>query len=652
MLERIKKLVEELNRYSYEYYTLDNPSVSDAVYDQLYDELVRLEKETGIILPNSPTQRVGDKILEGFKKVKHPKKLWSLNKAQTKEELEKWINDVINFTKENNLPTPEFIVTQKLDGLTLVGEYKEGKLILSATRGTGEVGEDVTEQSKTIINMPIELNSKENIIIHGEAIMTKKAFEEYNKYAKEPLKNLRNGASGAIRNLDLKECAKRKLSIFCYDIIISEKTFDKYNDKLDYLKSLNIPTVEYKICKNTDEILEEIEKIQAMREKLQYDIDGVVIKVNDIKTQEMMGYTIKYPKYAIAFKFKADEAVTKIIDVEWNVGRTGRITPTAILEPVEVGGVTVSRVTLNNMDYIKSKNLKINSEVVVRRSNDVIPEIMYVLNNGEDTKEIELPTECPACGSKLIKDGAFIVCDNINCKPQLVKSISHFAQREAMNIEGLNEKTVELFVENGILNNIIDLYMLKNIKDKIIDLENFGEKKFNKLMDAIEKSRECDLYQLIYGLGINGVGIKTAKDLADYYKTINKFMEAKKDELLQIKDIGEIIADNIISWLKDENNIKILKNLLKELKIKEKENTNNSNILSGKTVVVTGKLKNYSRNEIKAKLEKLGAKVTDSVSKNTSFLICGEDAGSKLEKAKKLGVAIISEEEFEKMITA
>ncbi|WP_089041046.1 NAD-dependent DNA ligase LigA, partial [Clostridium acetobutylicum] len=412
-MKLIEDLIEKLNKYSYSYYVLDNPIVADKEYDIMYDELKRLEEETEYINPNSPTQRVGDIILDKFEKTHHKNKLWSLDKAQKKDEVKAFVNKCVKFVEQYNLthseklPSPQFVVTQKLDGLTINCSYNESRLIKSATRGTGEIGEDITEQSKTILNLPNAINYSGEIDVHGEALMTKNALEQYNsnlKVNETPLKNLRNGAAGALRNLNIKETARRKLVAQFYDLSYTDKKLKKYSEILLFLKSQGFNITEYNICNNFDEINQAIDNIGEVRSSLQYDIDGVVIRLNDIETSRLMGYTIKCPKYAIAYKFKAKETTTKLIDVEWNVGRSGRINPTAILEPVELAGVIVKRATLNNMDDIKRKKIKKGARVFLRRSNDVIPEIMGVTEETEgETKEIEAPTICPYCGSEIVK---------------------------------------------------------------------------------------------------------------------------------------------------------------------------------------------------------------------------------------------------------
>lgn len=658
--DRIEELIELLNKWAHEYYVLDNISVSDKEYDKAYDELVRLEKETGIVMPYSPTQRVGDATLSAFKKHSHKAKLWSLDKAQRIEELKDWHNrnlkaiEEYNRNNEDKLPSITYVVTKKFDGLTLNCTYsEEGIMVTAATRGTGEVGEDITLQAKTIKTLPLKIDYNHVMEIHGEAIMTKEAFENYNKDATVPLKNLRNGAAGALRNLNIKETAKRNLSAFFYDVgYVEGDNFKTYIDMLNFIKEKGFFMDDYiKVCSSVEEIENEIAYIDKIRFDLNYDIDGIVVAINDMKTREILGYTVKFPKWAIAYKFEAQEATTTLLDVEWNVGRSGRVSPTAILEPVELAGVTVKRATLNNMDDIARKGVKIGAKVFVRRSNDVIPEIMGVSEDSlEGTIEIEVPKQCPACGSDIILNGAHYFCENtLSCKPQMVKSIVHYASREAMNIEGFSEKTAEQLFEKLDIKSISDLYRLE--KENLLELDKFGEKKAQNLLNAVEKSKNCDLHAFLYALGIPNVGVKTSKDLVKTFKNLDNIMKAAYDELIQVQDVGDIVANSIVEFF-SEDTIKTSINELLELGVspyyEEKEVSENP--FQDKTVVVTGTLKQYSRGEIKDKLESLGAKVAGSVSKKTNYVIVGEDAGSKYDKAKELNIPILTEEEFTNML--
>ncbi|EGT3600776.1 NAD-dependent DNA ligase LigA [Clostridium perfringens] len=656
----IEELVEELNKYAYEYYVLGNSSVTDKDYDKKYYELVDLEKETGYKLPYSPTQRVGDVILPEFKKYTHKARLWSLDKAQTLEEIREWHNRNVKFLEEYNrtsdeeLPPLKYILTKKFDGLTINLSYDEnGVLVTGATRGTGAIGEDVTAQVKTIKSIPLKIDCHDFLEIHGEAIMTTEAFEKYNSEAETPLKNLRNGAAGALRNLNVAETAKRNLSAFFYDVGYKEGApFKTYMEMLNFIKIKGFPMDDYiRECTTLDEIQKEIDYIRDIRFDLNYDIDGLVIAIDDIRTRELLGYTVKFPKWAIAYKFEAQEATTKLLDVEWNVGRSGRVSPTAILEPVELAGVTVKRATLNNMDDIARKGVRLGAEVFVRRSNDVIPEIMGVVPESlEGTKEIEEPKVCPACGAHLVHEGVHIYCENtLGCKPQMVKTIVHFAGREAMNIAGFSERTAEQLFEKLDIRDISDLYKLEY--EKLLDLDKFGPKKAQNLLDAIEKSKDCTLEAFLYSLGIPNVGVKTAKDLVKRFESLENLEKATFEELVSVQDVGDIVARSIIEFFKEERTLKVINELL-SLGVNphyEKKEVLESPFM-GKTVVVTGTLENYSRTSIKEKLESLGAKVSGSVSKKTDFVIAGEAAGSKYDKAKSLGVTILSEEEFENMI--
>lgn len=656
---RIEELVELLNRYSYEYYSLDNPTVSDKEYDEIYDELRSLEKDTGYVLQYSPTQRVGDVILQGFNKYTHKARLWSLDKAQSFDEIREWHNRNVKFLNEmnskgENLPPLRYVITKKFDGLTINLTYNEdGIMQTAATRGNGETGEDVTAQVKTIREIPLKTSKGDLFEVHGEAIMTVEAFEKYNATSETPLKNLRNGAAGALRNLNVKETARRGLSAFFYDVGYKEgQSFKNYEEMLHFIKEKGLPMDDYiRYATTLEEVERYINEIKDIRFDLNYDIDGVVIAIDDMRTRELLGYTVKFPKWAIAFKFEAQEATTRLLDVEWNVGRSGRVGPTAILEPVELAGVTVKRATLNNMDDIKRKGVMIGADVFIRRSNDVIPEIMGVVESSlQNAVEIKVPETCPACGSHLVLDGAHYFCENtLSCKPQLVKSIVHFACRDAMNIEGFSEKTAEQLFEKLDIRSIADLYKLQY--EQLLTLDKFGPKKAQNLLDAIEKSKTPDLFRFIYALGIPNVGVKTAKDLVNKFKSIDGLKKATFEELVSVQDVGDIVAKCVLEFFNEKEVLNTIDELLslgvnpifEEALIVESS-------FNGKTVVVTGTLQNYSRGEIKAKLESLGAKVSGSVSKKTDYVIAGEEAGSKLTKAQDLGVTVLTEEEFEKMI--
>ena len=650
-IERIHELVLYLNESSYAYYVLDDPKIEDSEYDKLYDELRELENETKYILKNSPTQRVGDVVLDKFEKSVHKARMWSLDKVTSFENLELWHNKNLKASNENNLGSPSYIVVQKFDGVSINLIYENGEFIKASTRGNGEIGENVTEQAKTIKSIPLSINDMGSFEIRGEVIMTKEEFEKYNRVANIPLKNLRNGASGALRNLDVNETKKRKLDTFIYDVAYyDEGKFSTYFEILNFLKDNKFKHPEFKLCKTLDEVKEEIKRIESLKDNLNYDIDGVVVSVNELDLRSILGYTVKHPKFSIAYKFEAEEVMTKLIGVEWNVGRSGRVSPTAILEPTDVSGITIKRATLNNIDDIVRKNVKLNCDVLIRRSNDVIPEIIKGLGR-EGLEEIEIPTICPSCKSPLSRDGVHLYCTNtISCRPQIVKSIVHFASRDAMNIEGFSEKLADQFYEKLWVKRISNLYEITF--DDLLTLDKVKEKKANNILRSIEKSKECNLYNFIYALGIKNVGLKTSKDIVKEYKTLDRIMSVTREELDKIYGIGDVILDDIFKFLNNEGVREEIRRLI-ELGVKfkyEEEVEVQDNLFNGKIVVVTGTIKNLSRKDIKELLEKLGARISESVSKKTDYVIFGENAGSKLSKAKSLNLNMISEDEFNEII--
>jgi DNA ligase (NAD+) len=659
--KRIDELVEKLNDYAYYYYTLDDPKVSDKEYDELYDELLELEKETEYVLDESPTQRVGDKPLDKFEKHDHKSQLWSLDKAQSFDELRKWDERVDKLIKEYNgsseekLPEKKYILEYKFDGLTINLTYENGLLTQGATRGNGETGEAILPQIKTIKSIPLKIDYKDTIEIQGEGLMPISALEKYNVEADEPLKNARNAAAGALRNLDPKVTEKRNLAAYFYNVgYIEGKKFDTHLEMINFLKENRIPVFKYlKKFDDIENLIEEIEEIDKTRSNLDILTDGMVVKINDMKTREVLGNTQKFPRWAVAFKFEAEEVTTILKEVIWNVGRTGKVTPSAVLEPVEIAGATIQRATLNNIEDIRRKNVKINSRVWLRRSNDVIPEILGVVDEDqENTEEIKMPEKCPACGTELIKDGVHYFCPNkLSCKPQLVSSIVHFASRDAMNIEGFSEKTAYQLFEELDIKNIPQLYDIK--KEDLLKLEGFKEKKSQNLIDALDKSKDCKLESFIYALGIPNVGIKTAKDLVKEYKTLDNLKEAKKEELEKIKDIGEVVAEEIYKFFHDDNILESIDKLLEKgiNPTYEVEEDTVKNIFTDKKIVITGSFKT-KRKEIKEFIENSGGQVTGSVSSNTDILLLGENPGSKYDKAKSLGVKIIEEVELNEYLKA
>ncbi|MBS4536994.1 NAD-dependent DNA ligase LigA [Clostridium sp. D2Q-11] len=656
----MEELVEKLNELNYYYYTLDEPKVSDKEYDELYNELTKLEEETGEVFPNSPTGRVGGEVLDKFQKHRHLSPLWSLDKSQSYEELRSWENRVerlineYNNSHEDQLPKPKYVMEYKFDGLTINLTYNNGELVQGATRGNGEIGEAILPQIKTIKSIPLLIPHKGRMEIQGEGLMPLSVLEEYNKKAEEPLKNARNAAAGALRNLNPKVTAKRNLIGYFYNIGYMEGiSFDTHLEMLDFLKENRLPVNNYiKTFDNIEDMIAEIERVDEERHTLDVLTDGLVIKINDMKTREVLGYTQKFPRWAIAYKFKAEEVTTELMSVNWNVGRTGKVTPSAILEPVDIGGVTVGRATLNNWDDIKRKNVALGCRVWLRRSNDVIPEIMGIVEDScEERREIEKPEECPACGTELIQEGVHIFCPNsMSCKPQLVSRVEHFSSRDAMNIEGFSEKTAEQLFEELDLKELPQLYELNY--DDLINLERFGKKKTENLLKAIEESKNCTLSAFIYALGIPNVGRKTASDLANTYKSFDKLKEATHEELISIPDIGDIVAREIVEFFNDEE---IMENIdrLFELGVKphhEQEEAASDTIFTDKKIVITGSIEGVSRKEAKAIVEKMGGRITGSVSKNTDFVILGEDPGSKYTKAQELGVEIIDSDRFKEII--
>lgn len=648
-LEKLKNLIDRINELDYHYYSLDKPLVSDGEYDKIYDELVRLEKELDYVPENSPTNRVGGQILEKFEKHFHITRLLSQDKAQSYEELEAWIDRCKrlknSYEAENaiKLPDLEFIMEYKFDGLTINLTYEDGILKTAATRGNGIVGEEVKAQVETIRSVPLVIEEKSLLEIQGEALMPLSELKRYNKENIIQLKNARNAAAGAIRNLDTSETSKRRLTAYFYAVPTNSVGFKNEEEMLEFLKDLKLNVHPYhKKVKSLDEIINELERIDIERRSLDVLTDGVVIKINDKATQEALGYTNKFPRWSIAYKFEAEEFTTKLLDVVWNVGRTGKVTPSAILEPVDFSGVTVTRATLNNYDDILRKKVKIGSNVFIRRSNDVIPEILGVVDeNQEGTIDIEKPTHCPYCHSELIEGNVHIICPNsISCTPQLLARMEHYASRNAMDIEGLSEKTIGQLIAELDIKEIYDIYDLKY--EDLINLERFGPKKTQKLLDAIENSKNRDLSAFIYAIGIPNVGERTARDLANKFKSFEKLREASVEELVEVDDIGEITGDNIVEFFHDENIVESIDILLsKGIKlINPKESSDSSQKLDSLNFVITGTIDGYNRDDIKKMLEANGANVRSSVSKNTNFVLAGEKAGSKKAKALELGVKI------------
>lgn len=640
-LSRMTELKELIKKYNYAYYTLDNPLISDKQYDDLYYELVDLEKETGVILEDSPTQKVGDVVLDKFVKVKHEKKLYSLNKANTREELKSWYDDMVV------LGAKKFSVEYKYDGLRVVAKYENGRLKQCATRGNGLVGEDITAQVKTIKNVPKTISYKGRVTVMGEVLMRLSVLEEYNRKSTEPLKNARNAAAGALRNLDTKVTASRNLDAYMYDILTRDDALLSQKEANDFLKENGFDTYNFfNLVDKFDDIWALIEKVDKIKSDLDILIDGMVIKVDDYKVREKTGFTEKFPKWALAYKFEALEMTSIVKDIVWQVGRTGKLTPVCEIEPIELAGATVSRATLNNYDDIIRKDVAIGSTVFVRRSNEVIPEILGVAEHYDSSIRIEKPRVCPSCGSPVEYDDVNIFCPNFWCRERTVARLAHFASKNAMNIENLSEKTIENMYDVLGIKSVDELYTLTSSDLK--KLSAFKDKKTTKILENIEKSKKVNLSNFIYALSIGGVGQKTAKDIANKFGSFDAFMNSTFDELISIKDVGDIIADNIINFFREQEMRELIERLFDlGIEIESQEEMQGiESRFTDKTIVLTGTLDNMSRDDATALLEKLGAKVTSSVSSKTDYVLAGENAGSKLEKAQKLGVEIISLDEL------
>ena len=646
VFSRMRELTDKLNRYGYEYYVLDNPTVSDGEYDALYDELKRLEKETGTIFFDSPTKRVGGEPISSFKKHTHIQRLYSLDKATTTEELDSFFTKI----KKAESIEPEYTVEYKFDGLTISITYEDGKFLRATTRGNGVVGEDVTAQVLTIKSYPMTIDTPGIVEVQGEAIIRLSVLEKYNKTAAEPLKNARNAVAGAIRNLDPKVTESRKPEIMFYNVnYISGRSTLSQTEQVEFLKRNGFKVHPFfKVCKNENEVISAINDIKINRKNLDILTDGAVIKVNDIAIRDALGFTDKFPRWAIAFKFEAEEVTTMLKDVLWQVGRTGKLTPLAILDPVELAGATVKKATLNNYGDILRKKVMINSRVLVRRSNEVIPEILGVTEVFDDSKEIVKPDVCPYCGEKLIETGANIFCPNKHCRPRVIAKLTNFACKNGFNIDGFSEMTAGVFFDKFGTEKFSDLFKLK--KEDVLALDGFKDLKTANLFRALEKSKTVDFSNFIYALGIDNVGKKTAEDLAKTFKTLNNFMSADYDTLVSVSDVGEITAKTIADYFSDEYNLNEVKELLAVgVKINEVKSVNGG-IFSGKKFVLTGTLPTYSRNEASKIIAENGGETASSVSKKTDYVLYGEAAGSKLEKARELGVKLITEEEFLDML--
>lgn len=641
----MQEIVKQLNQWAYEYYVLDKPTVADTQYDALYDQLVLLEKQTGVVLPDSPTHRVGGEPLKNFVQHKHLKRLYSLDKVQSFGELQEWMQKVNKAVGE-----VEFTVELKYDGLTINVTYENGNFAGAATRGNGIVGEDVTEQVKTIKTVPLSIPFKGKCELQGEGIMRLSALEKYNReHPKDILKNARNAAAGAIRNLDPKVTAQRNLDVVFYSNGYEEGL--QVHSQTQLVKFLQengmLTNYVFKKAKTFEEVKAVINYIGEKRSSFDFLIDGVVIKINDFAVREKLGYTDKFPKWAIAYKFDAEQVTTRLNQVEWQVGRTGKLTPIGKLDAVELCGATIRRATLNNFGDILRKKLKTNALVFVRRSNDVIPEVLGAAEEGGE--EIVKPTVCPACGFPLQEVGANLYCVNAeNCRPQIVARLSHYCEKGACDIEGLSDKTVNLMVDKLDVRSVADLYRLT--KEQLLTLEGFKDKKAQNVVDAVEKSKNVALPQFIYALGLDNVGTVTAKDLAAMFGSVDNLQKATMEQLTSIDGIGDVVAEGIVQYFKESQNLEIIRQLKEaginpQMHLQEKKGP-----FLGKKVVLTGSLSHYTRSEASKIIESLGGEVSSTVSKTVNLVVAGEDAGSKLQKAQSLGIEIIDEQQFDSIV--
>ena len=653
----MEELVKRLNETAYQYYVLDNPTISDGEWDRMYDELVRLERETGVVQPDSPTRRVGGAPLAAFEPHRHLSRLWSMDKAQSVGALKEWAARAEKLREEANragadLPPLSFVVEHKFDGLTINLTYEDGRLVQAATRGDGEVGEGILEQVRTIRSVPLTVPYRGRMEVFGEGYMRRSVLEKYNRTAAEPLKNPRNAAAGALRNLDPKVTASRHLDASMYGVgYIEGKEFATYAEMIGFLKDNGFVVSDtFLWSKDIDEAIGNVRRIEESREQLDYMIDGAVIKIVDIPTRRALGYTDKFPRWAVAFKFEAEEATTVLEQVSWEVGRTGKLTPLAHLAPVELAGATIRRATLNNYGDILRKRVKLGARVWIRRSNEVIPEIMGRVDEPcPDEREVEKPSVCPSCGTALEERGAHLFCPNRDgCMPQIVARLTHYASREAMDIDTLSEKTIaQLHAELGVCE-ASDLYGLT--AGQLLPLERFGEQKAKKLLDAIEKSKHCELDRFIHALGIPNVGRKTARDLAGRFGSVEKLMGAQREELVAMEDVGEIVAGSVTDYFADPVSRAETERLLARGVSPRAREAVSGGPLAGMTVVVTGTLEHFSREEAEQAVRAAGGKAAGSVSARTSLVVAGEKAGGKLRKAQELGVRVIGEDAFMRLI--
>ena len=653
--ERIEEITKLLEQYNYEYYVLDNPSVPDSEYDRLMNELISIEKEhPELITPTSPTQRVGGTVLTAFKKIAHKRLMLSLANAFDEKDLRDFdqkVRDVLHVDKV------EYMCEMKIDGLAMSIDYINGRLNYAATRGDGNEGEDVTNNVLTIKSIPTITKENHDFEVRGEVYMPKKVLEELNKEREEKgeplLANARNAAAGSIRQLDSSIASSRKLDAFWYYLVNADELgFTRHSDALDYIHKLGFRTnKERRICNGIEEVLAYIDEYTEKRPHLDYDIDGIVIKVNDITKYKVLGYTAKTPKWAIAYKFPPEEVITKLEDIIFTVGRTGKITPNAVIKPTRVAGSTVQRATLHNEDFIRDKGLLIGDYIILRKAGDVIPEVVRALPERRTGEELPfvMIDKCPVCGEPLIRKDAMHFCINPHCPAKKIEGMIHFSSRDAMDIEGMGDKVVEEFFNEGFIKSIPDIYDLAQYRDNIIAIEGWKDKSIDNLLTAITKSKLNSLEKLLFGLGIKEVGEKMAKTLAKRYLELDKFFELSVEELLEIPDVGPVVAQSIFDYFHDEVNREMIEKLRTSglnFKYLGVTTTDTSSFFNGKTVVLTGTLSHYGRKEATNILEEKGAKVSGSVSAKTDIVIYGVEAGSKLDKAHALGIMTMDEDEF------
>ena len=658
--KRIKELRKQVEYHAKRYYDDDNPEITDFEYDMMMLELRTLESQfPELITKDSLTQKVGGTVKEGFQKVEHEVPLQSLQDVFDFDEIEAFDERVKKQAEENGIENPQYVVETKIDGLSAALEYVDGKFVRGATRGNGLVGEDVTENLKTIKTIPQELSEKINITVRGEVFISKKDFEEMNQEREEneeeTFANARNAAAGSLRQLDSNITKNRPLDIYIFNVQkIEGKEFNSHYEELEYLRKLGFNVNPVLIpCKDTEEVIKAIQKIGEDRENLTFGIDGAVVKVDDLNLRKIMGTTSKVPKWAIAYKYPPERKETILKDITFQVGRTGVITPMAILEPVKVAGSTISKTTLHNEDFVKEKGLKIGDRVIIQKAGDVIPEIVEAVvskRTGEE-KDFEMPKVCPVCGAEAVREEgeAAVRCTGIECPAKLYRNLVHFVSREAMNIDGLGENIIGVLLEKKMISNIADIYDLKF--EDIASLKKNGKKFAQNLIDSINASKENDLYRLITAFGIRHVGVKAAKILAKTYNNIDNLAEADVENLSQVEEIGPIVANSIREFFEQEQTKDLISRLkqagVNTQRLKEDDEDER---FTGKTFVLTGSLENFSREEASNIIEKFGGKTSSSVSKKTSYVLAGEDAGSKLTKAQNLGVTIITEQEFADMI--